>query len=690
MAREQVVDSRDDKADEDEFLDEAHDRFQMASDYEEKNRSAAKDDLNMLAGDQWPAEVMEGRTRDKRPMLTINRLPSHAEQPIAESRLNRLSIKVRPTALHKTDGENKPEEIAEILNGMIRNIENASQATSVYQHGQEGAVNNGFGYFAVTTEYSDDDTFEQDIRLRRILNPFTVYFDPQHEEADGSDANWVFRSEMILRGEFEKLYPKADPPSHWEGSAGDEAAYWITKDTVRIAAYWVKRPIEKKIVALSDGRVVEESVWRQVQDDMALMGDAATPKDEPPLTVVRERTVKAHVVVLYIIDGHQIIEGPRHDNGKFILDFKDEKDIRTADGSYRDYVWPGKYIPIVPVWGKELILDGRRVLSGVIRHAKDSQRMVNYHMSAEVENVALAKLPPVMLTSIQLGEHEALWRSKGNEPYLLYEHDGLAPPPSFPQRAQPSFGNINLISMCLDALNATTGGPRSSELPGSASGRALIQRNRESDVSNFRIHDNLRRAVEHAGRILVDLIPKIYDTDRQVAVLNEEGRESFVGINQSVPDSNVILNDLTQGKYAVTVTAGPHFATQRMETVEALTKLAGSIREPKASMIFVSEVVANMDFPGARKMGDALQKMLPPGTFDKPGEEPTEQPPDPEAVLKEAEVETERMKAKKLEAEVALTEAKTAQIVAETDESVKQIAEAGAQGARSVREGGGG
>ena len=697
MPREEVVDSREKKTDEPEFLEEAHKRFQAAADYEAENRRRAREDLAMLAGDQWPANVIADRNRDKRPMLTSNRLPTFTAQVIGDARQNRMAIKVRAQTLHETNGANKPEEIAETFNGMIRNIESASDGPAVYQSGFEGAANQGFGNFRVATEFSADDTFDQDIRLRPIHNAFSVYFDPRDESLDGSGAKWVFVSEMIPRREFKELYPNADEPSNWQDLADYVTAHWIDKDDVRIAEYWVKRPIDKKIVLLSDGRVVEESKWRQIQDDVALMEDAAGPVP----TVVRERTVRSHVVLLYIIDGAQIIEGPRYDNGKFILDFKDEKDIRTEDGKYRDYVWSGKYIPIVPVWGKALIVDGKRILQSVVRHAHDMQRMLNYFLSAEAEGVALAKLPPVMMTPTQLGNHDALWRSKSNEPYVLVEPDPQAPGwPQLPQRPQASLGNMNLIGMSVDGLKSTMGmfdpslGARSNE----TSGRAIIARQREGDVGTFPFHDNLRRAVEHTGRILVDLIPKIYDTERQMMVLNEQGDEGFVGINQVVRDKatgkDVILNDLSQGEYTVTVTAGPSFGTQRQEAVETLTSLAGSLNVPMAAEILVAAAIGNMDFPGAGDVTGALKKLLPPGMFDKEDEEQAQvrqqQGPSPEDQKTLAEVKTEEAKAAKLTSEVALTEAKTVQIQSETDEGVRQIAEAAVQGALGDADEGGG
>ena len=672
MPLDEIVDAREDKTSEEEFLEEARERFQEAADYEAENRKAARDDLAMLKGNQWPADVANQRDADNRPILTVNRLPAFTEQVIADARVNRMSIKVRPTKLHEPLETSDAEEIAETYNGLIRAIENISDAPMVYQTGLEGAVNQGFGYIEVVTEYTDDDVFELDARIKAIRNAFTVYYDPKCESPDGRDSRYVFKSRLISKGEFKVLYPDVEPTNWKDADAGQK--HWFDGDQVRIAEYKVKRTIKKTIVKLEDGMVLEKKQYQEFKEASEKL-EKEVPK------VVRERTVDSPVVAEYIIDGAQIIDGPKYKNGKWVLNFRDEDDVYNEDGSYRDGVWPGRYIPIVPVWGKELIIDDERVLSGLIRHAKDAQRMFNYQLTAEIERVALAKKPPVRLTPTQIEGYTDMWGSRANLPYQLYNPDPQAPPPIDPDTPQASSANIHLANIGIDAIKATTGlfdpslGARSNE----TSGRAIRERKQEGDMATFRFHDNLRRAVKYVGDILVDLLPKILDTERQMMILDEQGKEGFVTVNESVQmnGQTFIKRNLSKGKYAVTVTAGPSFGTQRLEASEALSSLAGSLRDPISSMVLVSQAIANQDWPGAQRAARAIERRVPPYLFAPEGAEPPQQGPSAEQVMNAAKLRTETAKAAQLESEIEMNK----QALQDSEGEKRKMMEDAAQGA---------
>ena len=196
-------------------------------------------------------------------------------------------------------------------------------------------------------------------------------------------------------------------------------------------------------------------------------------------------------------------------------------------------------------------------------------------------------------------------------------------------------------SIAADDLKAVTGiHDASLGAPGNeTSGRAILMRQREGDVGTFVYIDNLARAIRHAGRILVDLIPHIYDTERTMRILGEDGGETFAVINQAAlgPDGPVVLNDLSAGKYDVEVTTGPSFSTKRIEAAESMMAFVQAV--PPAAALIGDLIARNMDWPGAEAIAERLRKALPPGIDgDAPGGLQLP-PPDPIAQLAAAQAQ---------------------------------------------------
>lgn len=614
-----IVDTKDKSiSKEDALVKQAKERFRSSEAYERENRKQALDDLNMLAGrNHWPAAIVAKRELEDRPCLTINKLPSFVDQVVNESRLNKLSIKIRPY------GGGSTPQLAETFAGLIRNIENVSDAEVAYQTALEGAVNNGFGFFRVVTEYSDDSSFDLDIFIRPIRNCFNVYLDPARQEHDARDGRYAIVSEMISRDEYKIRYGKEPIP--FGSLEGEDTNLWFEEKRVRIAEYWVKEPITNNLYLLSDGRTVDGDEWDSAVDELIaaeeiihLEPDPQNPEGPPievkgpapegsgyPQTVLnptptveRKRKVETHKVVHYLIDGNGIIEGPTD--------------------------WAGKYIPIIPVFGKELVINDEVILRGLIRFAKDPQRMYNYFRTAATETVALAPKAPYMAADEQLEGHEDEWGQigKSNPAVLKYKHIPGVNPPQRQMVTQTAIGEITECNLSNDEMKATTSlhdaslGAQGNEV----SGKAILARQREGDVANFTYHDNLKRGVKFCGDILVDLIPKIYDTERQIVVMNEMDEDKMVWVNQSAGDK--IINDLTQGRYKVVVTAGPSFNTQRMEAAESMLDF---VRTAPDTATYVMDLIAeNQDWPGALKIAKRLRKLLPPDIDDDGPPKPQE------------------------------------------------------------------
>lgn len=606
-----------------EFLQKARKAFKDARDASDANRTEEVDDLNFLNGSQWPTVIQNDREADGRPCITVNKLPAFVDQVEGEQRQNRPAIKVLPV-----DGIADPDT-AEVLTGHIRNIEQTSQADVAYDTAFSSAVSCGEGYFRVVTEYSGDDIFEQDIRIKRIANPFTVYYVGIFQEIDGSDADGVFVTEWITRENFEKKWPNQTPIDF--DQATKDTKDWVMKDKVRVAEYFTKEPITKTIWKVADGQVTDSTV---LTDD----GEKLTRErlEADGVEILEERTVKTHKIVWYKISGDGILEGPQD--------------------------WPGRYFPIIPVWGKELNIEGKRIIRGVVRHAKDPQRLYNYSRSHNAETGALAPKAPFILTAEQLGPHGPAWNEahKRNFPYLLYKHVLNVPPPQRQGPGQLNVADVNEIQMADQELHDTTGlqGASMGERTNEKSGVAVRERKIQGTISTFAYIDNLARGLRYAGKVLIDLIPKIYDTERTIRLLGEDGSVSSVLINAQTKDLKTgkdRIYDVTTGKYDVTVTVGPNYSTQREEAADNMIEFLKV--NPAAAPLIGDLIAKNMDWPGAQEISERLRKLLPPGMAEQePGGEPPlegvqEGPqggPPPEAALQEtlgeAELETAQVK----------------------------------------------
>lgn len=552
---------------EEKLLAEALTRFQKAEDFERENRELATEDFRFAAGEQWPDEVKFQRERGNRPCLTFNRLPQFIRQVTGDARQNKPSVRVIPV-----DG-GADKDMASVLNGLIRNIEAQSQAEEAYISAFENAVTGGIGGgWRIVTEYANDDTFEQDIRIKRINNPFAIWWDPAAKEFDKSDARWCFVSEWVTKEVFEQKYPKHTPTDWEQEYRGRIGRHWINDDRVRLAEYWVKKTVKKEI-GLIEGQVIEVT-------------DATK---HLPFEMTRE--VDRFEVCRYLLSGHAVLEGPS--------------------------IFPSQYIPIVPCYGPEEWIDDRIRHISLIRYAKDPMRMYNYWQSTIAEKIALSPKDPWLVTPDMIAGLERFWNKANvdNSPYLPYNPDPSGNRPSRVPPANVNTAEIQQANQAIEDIKATTGIYDASLGAGGneTSGRAIIARQREGDNATFAWVDNLSRSIQQTGKILIDLIPKIYDTQRVVRVLGEDGVDEMVEINQLV--GGEIVNDITVGKYDVEVVVGPSYKTRRLESADSMLAFIQAV--PQAGAVASDLVAKTMDWPGADEFAERLRKTLPPGLIEE-------------------------------------------------------------------------
>jgi len=598
--------NRDSDAD---ILSVARDRLNMAISAYSESREDEQDDLKFYAASpdnqyQWPADVLatrgavQGQTINARPCLTINKLPQHVKQVTNDQRQNRPSIKVIPV------DDNADVEVAEVFNGMIRHIQYISDADVAYDTACENQVTFGEGYIRILTDYCDDNTFDQDIKIGRVRNSFSVYMDPLIQDPCGMDAKWCFITEDITREEYDRLYPNASPISTLETlGVGDQSiSQWINENTVRIAEYFYIE-YDRATLNLYPGNA---TAFEGTPDDKQLKALYGKP--------LKSRESDRKKVKWCKINGYEILE---------------------------EREWAGKYIPVVRVIGNEFEVDGRIYISGLVRNAKDAQRMYNYWVSQEAEMLALAPKAPFIGYGGQFEGYENQWKTANtqNWPYLEVNPDvtdgqgGVLP---LPQRAQPPMASSGLLqakSGASEDIKSATGqynaslGMTSNE----RSGKAILARQKEGDTGTYHYVDNLGRAVRYVGRIIIDLIPKIYDTQRIARIIGEDGKVEHAKINPEqqepvrkiVDQAGIVIEKIynpTVGKYDVMVETGPGYASKRQEALDAMSQLLQG--NPQLWAVAGDLFVKNMDWPGAQEMAKRFAKTIDPKILEDDDKSP--------------------------------------------------------------------
>jgi len=668
-----------------EFLDTATRRLQREIDADDHNRQAAIEDLKFLNGDQWDAAEEARRRLRGRPCLRTNELPKYVNQVVGDMRHNRARVKVRPV---DSSGD---VHIAKVRSGLIASIEYSSNAEAIYDYAGEMAVSCGYGAWRVLTRYSEENPFLQEVYLERIRNPFLVYMDSSAKSEVYADAKYGFVLEKVTPEEFEERFPGKEPPGDpvkTGKGVGQEA--WYAQGAFFIADYYVIEREKKTVCLMGDGQLLDKAEaerltneWRagQAADGQeaetalaaAMAPGAPSPHEAPDaagrsaaaqgavppfepfpplppsLTIAGERTVEMPRVRWYAITANQVLDGP--------------KDV------------PGRYIPIIVVKGPERNIEGKTHVRSLIRDAKDPQRLLNFWVTDSAEIVDMIPKAPWIGTARQFEGYENDYAAANAEnfPFLKYNIDQGAPPPQRVAVSGVPVAVFEQIGQAKQAIKDTIGmfaadiGDRGPEL----SGKAILQRQKPGDVATFAFIDNLARSIAHSGRVINEMIPQVYDTERDVRMRNADETEEFAPVNTTAGrimealaadgrrypgldrgalarlaarrGAGAKYNDLTVGKYDVVVTTGPSYSTQRQEAAQSLERLVAAF--PQVMTVAGDLIYKFQDFLGAEEIAERIERTMPPALVPPKEGAPQRppQPPPPQLQVKMMEMEVKRM-----------------------------------------------
>lgn len=654
--------------------------WEKSKDAEKHNRDTARESIKFgRLGEQWPEKMRKEREDAGRPILTENRLPTFSRQVVNDARQNKPGIKVHPV------DSGADVKTADVMNGLIRNIEVTSNADVAYDTAVESAVDGGFGYIRLNIDWSHDDSFDKDIKIIAVPNQFSVYGDATSRCADSSDWNDAWLIEQKDFDTFKTRWPNAEMVD-WDSDAWKECPDWITEDSVMVAEWWHREEVEREIAKLSSGEVVPAE-WLEGTELTAglLPENAGTPMTNlaalqiTGVTVTARRTAKSYKVMQYLMTGCEILE--------------------TNE-------WAGQFIPIVPVYGEVIHLEGKRYLRSLYHNAMDPQAMLNFWITAATEQVALQPKAPYIGAEGAF-DNDPRWDTANteNHPYMEYKTVAGASPPQRQAPPQMPAAMMQMVMAAADSIKSTLGmfnaslGQASNEV----SGIAIHERKQEGDTSTFHFIDNLSRAIRHVGRILIDLIPHVYTGERMIRIIGPDGKAQNVQLgtkppaNSSVPqpgaqpmpnqpgqpmpqpqpgaapqqqgeqilgpDGQPIIPpeifDLSVGKYDLVVEAGPSFTTRRAEAASSMLELIRAF--PPAASVLGDLLAKNLDWPDADTVSQRLRSLLPPNAQ---GDQASAQQ---QGMMKQISDLTLQIKAAQDDQQANMLKARTDAFSAETD-----------------------
>jgi hypothetical protein len=605
------------------IVKQAKQDFKYGFEWESTARNRFDYDYKFANGDshnkfQWDEDILTDR--EGRPCLTVNKAQQHNLMIINDAKQNKPGVRIRPV------GDEASYEAANIFQELVYHIEYISGAENVYDNAVTWAVEAGIGYFQIITEPISIDSFDQEIKIRRIKDPRSVYLDPDINEVDGSDARWGIIYEDVPKPVFAETYPEY---ARIVGNSTLDATFsttdrWITQNHIRLCKYYRKAQKKDKLVSfMTQDRLIEKRVSKFDQIEKMLYKEVGRNRATKEHYQYRERNVLTDQITCYTIAGDYVVKEDQ---------------------------WLGKYIPIVRLPGTETVIDGILDRKGHTRALINAQQMYNYSTSANAEYGALQTKVPWLVPSAAIGENIQYWDTANvkNHAYLPYEHmdenGDPIPPPSRPQGPQPGLAYTEGLKIAQNEMMMASGQYQAQfgEAENAKSGVAINARQRQGDRATYHFIDNQAIAIRFTGKILIDLIPKIYDTKRVMRIAATDGSIMNVTVDPEAPlpyqeapsiqpdgspeqDNdekiiNVIFNP-NIGMYDVQSDTGPSFATKRMEAVAALTQIAGADKmfmERYGDFFF-----SFMDFPKADQMAKRAKKFLPPNITD---DDPTQDP----------------------------------------------------------------
>lgn len=595
-----------------EIIKDSREEFEFSYHGEQPQRLREDEDLQFQVPEfQWDAASRASRAGRiepggiiilPRPMLSIDKLAQPVRLVMNQFRQAKLGINIHPVSPNATD------DVASLIQDLIRRIERDSNANVARGWALDRAVKCGRGFYRIVVR-PDEDGYnygDLEIGVERILHQGSVWSDPSAQLPDYSDGDFAWITTWMPLSKAARLYKGAralratTSGIEWAGMK-ESAPLWARESatgvkTIQIGERFYKKHQDIELLVLDNGQAIVD-------------GEQKIPRGAKVVTtLVRDRVE----VWQCITDGFDLLEPPKR--------------------------WLGKFIPLIPVLGRELQpFDEQRRIIGIIRNARDPQRFYNTSASALMERMFAEPRNPWMGPEGFDKGREGLWARANYEgvpvlhyvPTLIPGTETAAPPP---QRTQLDSTGMSIALMALQEagiqLQDSTAyfdpslGKTSKQ---EESGRKVLALQGQGDAANSDWLENLAVAMRCEALQLIDLIPPVYDAAGRVTTVigGANAKPRKVMLNRPyVTDPNTGLPvaakknangakffDLRNGaRYGVEIEIGTSFKTRLQEADEATTRLIEA--QPDLLGIIGDLVFENKNFPGAKDIADRLMRMI--------------------------------------------------------------------------------
>jgi len=526
---------------------------------------------------QWEDDVSDQFLG--RPRYTLDKCNDIVDDIAGEMEQADFNISVKPA------GGDATKDLAKTYDGLIRNIENLSGATDIFNAAGRSMVAAGFDCWRVSQRWGDNNSFDQDLYIDPISDAVDkVWFDPGAILPTREDGHWVFVLQAMIKHKYDEQFPDGSGMSiseatyDYQGGSGN----YKKPDVVVVGEFLYKEKITTRIVEMNNGSVyVDDDKYQSIKDELALQGIVESRSRDREMDTIKSR----------LLDG-----------GGWLTDVQDT----VFD-----------MLPIIPAYGNWRVSQSTPIYWGIISKKMDAQRIYNYSESRKVEEGALAPLAKILATSTQIGPHKTQWEdlNTSSDPVLMWMPDAEAPPPFKIGGPEINPGLESTSASAESNLQSTAGIDQLNGQPlGLQSGVAVELKQNKGDTRNHKYTAALQRAICHTGKVLMRAIPKVYDTKRLVRVIGEDGVSfEMTTLNESVIDEEtkqlVTLNDLSRGLYDVTCDVGPAFKNRQSETSNAFAEIAAI--DPSIIQEGKDIWYGNLNAPGMDLLAErARQNML--------------------------------------------------------------------------------
>ena len=585
--------------------------------YDTYERGREDKEFATIKGAQWDSDAVTKRKDEGKPTLEFNLVRKFARQQENTMRQNRPQIQVVPV------DSGADVEVAKVLAGLIKDTEESSNAEDAYDQAGSNAVYGGIGFFRITTDYMDERSFNQEPKFLPIENPEAVLMDPLSRRLDGSDQSRCLIGEWVEKAAIEHEYGE-DAVSDFE-MQGAEKWHNTKENTLFIAEFFYKEEVKDILVMLEDGTVDFKSVLLEQWSE-----------DELKLITEHERDTTRTEIKWAKLSGCKVLE--------------------TG-------VFPGKYIPVIPVYGEVTWIGEDRHVFSLIHFAKDPQRLLNYWKSTEAHILQKNQDDITAVDAESIAGYEDEWQNPGKYAVSRYKStDEMGKPVTPPQRigaAAPPVGILNAAESAAmaipDILNMHA--PQMGQDVNQQSGRAIGLLQRQADTAHFHFQDNLNKSLRHAGRILVDLYPVLYDTPMVRRIVGVDGSEELVQINApprnpSEVDKAIdgVLNNLSIGRYDVRIDTGPNFNTQREQAFQLMMQMMQY--SPDMMGIGGDLILKDSPLPYSKELAERFKKQMNPQVL----EDDKDMPPQAKAMIQQLDQAMQQMQQELQAAQAALAD----------------------------------